>query len=75
MIKLFYISTLSVIMSYSVVNATTDSARLDNKEIIRPIKKVRTFLPAPLPGCIIDPNAIKESTLSCVNQRKKWLHI
>jgi hypothetical protein len=75
MIKLFYIATLSVVMGYSVVNATTEAPPAANKEIIRPIKKVRTFLRAPLQGCIIDPSAIEESTLKCVNQRKKWLHI
>jgi hypothetical protein len=46
-----------------------------SKEIIKPIKNLRTFLPAPAPGCIIDPNAARESTLRCVNQRKKWLHL
>jgi len=75
MIKLFYIATLSVAMGYSVVNATTDSPPPANKEIVKPVKKIRTFLPAPLQECNIDPNAIEESTLSCVNQRKKWLHI
>ena len=75
MIKLFYIATLSVAMGYSVVNATTDPSEPAAKEEIRPIKRIRTFLPAPLQECQIDPNAIEESTLKCVNQRKKWLHI
>lgn len=75
MIKLFYITTLSVLMGYSVVNATTNSVPIDNKEIVRPIKKVHTFLPVPLQECVVDPNAVEESTLKCVNQRKKWLYI
>ncbi len=77
MMKILVISAISVVMGYSAVNATNTSGVNpdENVDAVRIPKKTPIFMRTPQRECLIDPVAIKDSTLKCINQRKKWLYL